>query len=100
MSELETFRDHCQRMATRTHSYDCDGYQRSDCGAQGLEWVLTCPEPAPHDHHTWHYDRFDWTCPGLCTGCMPEAERALWQRLAAEVTAHLTDDNQPALGDL
>lgn len=70
MSELERFRDHCREMAaTGAHLPDCKS--------------LRTPAYTPP----------------TCDGCVPENDRALFARLAAEVDEYLTPDDAPLWGD-
>jgi hypothetical protein len=69
MSELTTFRDHARKMAEAEHKPECP-YGWAD--GSGLP---DCP----------------------CPGCIPDADRALWARLADEVDAYLSHDEEGAL---
>lgn len=75
MSELERFRDHARRMATAEHVDHCRA--KTPLGRRGW-WRWAHPDPA-------------------CEGCVTDADRALWTRLADEIDAYLTDDEQPTL---
>lgn len=104
MSDLETFRDHCQRMADSRHLDDCERIHRVTKALAGygseLDWTISCADLTGHEPHEWVGDRgFDWYCPGLCSGCMPDAQRALWTRLADEVDAYLSHDDAPLWED-
>lgn len=84
MSDLERFRDHARRMATARHQDHC----RAERAAMAMrhETVRSCGGREPHDGHKhtrWTY------CPGVCPGCVSDADRRLWAQLAAEVDEHL-----------
>lgn len=69
MSDLTVFADHARRMSTARHKPDC---------------------PAPAPPGTWRV--------GACLGCVTDADRALWVRLADEVDAYLArpaDEGKP-----
>ena len=69
-SDLERFRDHCREMATAVHKPTCHGHRPSTWG-----WAREIhPDPK-------------------CPGCVTDADRALWARLAAEIDAYLTTDD-------
>lgn len=98
MSELETLRDHAQRMAGSRHVDDCMRIHRITkliTPAGGfVDYTLSCASTAGHDPHPWvHPNGLEYDCPGLCSGCMTERERRLWSQVANEVGAHL--DNPP-----
>lgn len=57
MSDLAEYRKHCRRMTTAKH--------RPDCLIPTGPW--TKPKPTPG-----------------CTGCVTDADRALWKQLADE----------------
>lgn len=91
MSDLEEFRDHARRLSTAEHR---DAPCRRTRFTRGTTlgtptWHMSCERTDGHDRHPWTTDRFDWDCPGLCGGCMTDAERSLWRRLADEVDEHL-----------
>jgi hypothetical protein len=76
MSELERFRDHAAEMAAAEHKPECRGHLPSRWG-----WAREIhPDPS-------------------CAGCITEADRALWARLAAEIDDYLTDDDAPLWED-
>ena len=92
MSELETFRDHCRKMADAGHSPDCafaTGKALDRWGHFHLfrEWpekwgARPSGPPKP--------------CPG---DCVSDADRALFTRLADEIDAYLTPDaDEPLWG--
>ena len=92
MSTLTTFRDHCRAMADGGHSPDC----------------LVMTEKA---RSNWGYFRMfrEWPevwgeqptgPPTLCGGgCVNSADRELFARLADEVDAYLTDEDEPLWGE-
>lgn len=69
MSDLTTFRDHARAMVDADHKPECAEERKGSWGATYLH-------------------RPDSTC----SGCIPDAERALWTRLADEVDAYLAGD--------
>jgi hypothetical protein len=78
VSDLRTFRDHADRMATAEHKPECQrlGYKT----IHGRTFYRTeSPDP-------------------LCPGCVTEADRVLWRRLADEVDAYLSDDEEGLFG--
>lgn len=69
MSDLTQFAEHCKRMATAQHKPEC----------RTLDWVR---------RDGW--GRTDWVYPAPdCTGCVTDADRELFARLAAEIDAHM-----------
>ena len=68
MSDLTTFRDHARRMAEAEHKPECKR-PRPVYG-----WATSATPP--------------------CPGCVTDADRALWRRLADEVDAYLTHDEE------
>lgn len=106
MSDLERFRDHCREMATIQHAEDCYGAQRvtkvllRNGRASDLDHDLSCADETAHDAHEWIGDHgFDWFCPGVCGGCVSDADRALWIRLADEIDGYLATDDEPLWAD-
>ena len=97
MSELSEFRDHAQRLSTSEHRDDCDRIHRITkvlSGGHGLDPTRSCDRTDGHDWHDWTDSHgFGWTCPGLCGGCMPDAERVLWTRLAAEIAEYVAGND-------
>jgi hypothetical protein len=75
MTELERFRDHAAEMATAEHVPDC-------AGMVGAVWGLKHVRPDP-----------------ACPGCLTDADRALWARLAAEIDDYLAADDAPLWED-
>ena len=105
MSALEEFRDHARRLSTSAHRDDCTRIHRIVKLSRwledhGLDGTLSCPDESGHEPHGWIGTHgMDWTCPGLCGGCMPDGERELWTRLADEVEAYMAaDDDEPLFG--
>jgi hypothetical protein len=70
MSDLATFRDHAARMAT--------AYHKPECRFTRLDPSHRCGGGCTHRRQ--------------CPGCVTDADRTLWQRLADEVDAYLTTD--------
>lgn len=83
MTDLERFRDHARQMSTAEHKPECPWSRPKECepkpiwrgGITSLQW-LGMTEPPP-----------------LCAGCVTDADRLLWARLAAEADAYL--DREP-----
>lgn len=92
-TRLESFRDHCKRMATAQHKPECPS--------------LTAREPywsgwAPIDPDTGEWDttggfpralgflgtRPPWKAP-KCDGCVSDDDRALFGRLASEADQYM-----------
>lgn len=108
VSDLKELRDHARRLAESAHVDDCLLINRITKLVKpapgeflGLDVTLSCPSMAGHDPHDWlAIDGLDYYCPGLCGGCMTDAERALWRQIAAEIGEHLErpdDEHQGAL---
>lgn len=101
MSDLTQFRDHARFMASREHAEGCapalSSRSRAHRGVQ--KW---CGNRGAHDEHEWtgntRFGGLDvtWWCAGRCSGCVSDAERDLWTRLADEIDAYLkpADDDQ------
>jgi hypothetical protein len=91
MSDLTTFRDHARKMSTAEHKPECEG-------DPGCAWTYrppcgfgTCGDgcKAP----TTERPRPDPNCPG----CVTDADRALWTRLADETDAYLARNVEEGL---
>ena len=78
MSELTTFRDHARIMSLRKHRPDCLLWKKVGHYAHLCSDECTHPEPR-------------------CPGCVTDADRALWARLADEVDAYLSHEEEEAL---
>jgi hypothetical protein len=96
MTELEAFGAHCREMATAQH--------RPDCCQCGRSWCCGCighPYAKPWGWAVHQWDEHDKTCPNItpnpCPGCVTALDRAIWQRLADEVSAHLTTEPEETL---
>ena len=96
MSTLAAFAAHARAMASAEHVPTCCRCGRPYCcGCIGH----------PVEHPLWHPD--GWTahaetCPGNpsappCPGCVTDADRALWARLADEAEAYLGDAGQEVI---
>jgi len=105
MGDLKELRDHAARLAESAHVDDCELIHRITkrirTGAS-YDWdiTLSCSSEAGHDPHEWlGVSGVMYACPGLCGGCMTEAERKLWRQIAEEIGDHLerSDEDQEAL---
>ena len=96
-SELETLRDHAERLAKAAHTDDCLRIHRITKLLRPLAYIdvtLSCASTTGHDSHSWVAGNgLGYDCPGLCGGCMTDRERELWRQIADEVGTHL--DNPP-----
>jgi len=75
MSDLSAFRDHARTMSTAEHKGTCQGRR---------------------EHHNFPDGRLVYPDPA-CPGCVSDADRALWARLADEVDAYLSHDEDEVL---
>ena len=105
MSELEATRDYARRMAQSDHRPGCERRERVTGVSGRLVDVLSCPRTDGHERHAYTmawsiWPAFTWLCPGICGGCMPDAERALWTQIADEIEAHLAVGADDALDGL
>jgi hypothetical protein len=99
VSDLESFRDHCRRMADAEHKPEC-----CQCGSS---WCCGCvghPAGKPTGWAQWQWNDHAEVCPGNptappCPGCVTNADRVLWTRLADEVDAYLSHDDAPLWED-
>jgi len=100
MSDLSAFAEHARKMATAQHKPEC-----CQCGAG---YCCGCiGHPNMHPHWDKHGVPTGWpehaeTCPGNpcappCPGCVTDADRALWTRLADEADAWLARDDEEGL---
>lgn len=97
MSGLAQFRDHCRRMATAEHVPECPSLTAREPYWPPGGWVLTDPKDAMAGL-TWIGPKPKWE-PPTCDGCLSDADRALFARMASEVDEYLAP--QPDLfGDL
>ncbi len=91
MSDLTQFRDHARRCSIATHRTDCPSIRPS----RGYPFRAgRCDDKTDHDPHEI-FPLVD--CPGVCSGCMPDSERALWARLASETDAYLSRPTEEPL---
>ncbi|WP_232676716.1 hypothetical protein [Nocardioides sp. R-C-SC26] len=98
-TQLEQLRDHSRHMAGRRHAATCPPKRERPSGVivGRARW---CGSGEPHDRHDWEGpDSITWECAGICGGCMPVRERALWVQIADEIDAHLTRDVAAAEAD-
>ena len=95
MSDLTQLRDHARRLSTADHRDDCERIHRIVkvdrwLHDHGLDHTLSCADTTGHEPHQWVTENgYDWHCPGLCGGCMPEGERLAWTRIAVELEEYL-----------
>ncbi len=85
-TKVERFRDHCRRMAESEHKPECPSlgspshpvwvgvYEQDDGIPSAMRLVGFTPDPPK------------------CDGCMSDADRALFARLATEATMYLQGD--------
>lgn len=104
VSELTTLRDHAREMAASEHRPECKGVVTrigSHLGLVGTDLyrVWTCDDESEHEPHRWVDDFcIEWKCQGICPGCIPDSERALWVQIRDEIDAYLTrNDEGPGL---
>lgn len=78
MSDLTSFRDWARLMSTEVHRPDCPLSET----ARGLRHRCStdCTHPYPR-----------------CPGCVTDADRALWERLAAEADSYLSRNVEEGL---
>lgn len=100
MSDLTRFRDHAREMTERLHRPDCCRCEQTYCCG-----CIGHPAYHPDVRPPWWYGpAMLWTahaetCPGNpaapnCTGCVTDAERALWTQIADEIDDYLDDAEQ------
>lgn len=77
MSDLSDFRDHARAMATAEHRLECSRRIRH-ARSWGIRETVTHPDPD-------------------CPGCVTDADRALWARLADEAAAYLHRHDEEGL---
>lgn len=80
MSDLTRFREHCREMATAEHTAECVERLADWKHRALMRRYLDIPDPGPMP---------------CCDGCVTDADRALFARLAAEVDDYL--DPHPTL---
>lgn len=91
MSDLTRFADHCREMATAEHKPACPSLSRPR-----PIWVPDWIDDQGV-HHGEHLSGY--LVPPPCEGCVTDAERALWTRLAAEVEDYLTERSDAVRGE-
>lgn len=85
MSDLSSFRDHARAMSTAEHKPECTGTPERIASRErdrrGYRAIFREEHPK---------------LPPLepCLGCVTDTDRALWLRLADEVDAYLTHDEE------
>jgi hypothetical protein len=103
MSDLKQLAEHARRMSMAQHRDDCRLIHRITKVAQDLpfglvDYTRSCAAETGHEIHDWIDSHgLDWTCPGLCGGCLTNAERTLWTQIADEIDAYLGTDQEEAL---
>lgn len=107
MSDLEQLRDHARFMADREHGVNCPPQRARPTKTHDHRGEKWCGDTGAHDEHTWTGpSRFgsafypEWTCLGICAGCLPDNERRLWAQIADEIDVYLTppDDGPDLFG--
>jgi hypothetical protein len=83
---LDTFREHCQRMSTAQHKPECPSLTARKPYWPPGGWVPTDGND-PMNGLTWLGPEPAWS-PPECDGCLTDADRALFGRLAAEVETY------------
>ena len=83
MSDLSAFRDHARRMSAALHKPDCPHIT-----ARKPYWPMWSLAD-DGSHMTWNGPEPPWS-PPACPGCITDADRALWARLADEADAYLS----------
>ena len=91
MSELGAFRDHCRRMAEAEHRPECASLRPEPY------WVAWALSPDGMTMY-WRGPKPPWS-PAACDCHLTDAERALFARLADEIDAHLSNDDEPLWGE-
>ena len=95
MSELETFRDHCRKMAKAEHRPECASLRP---GPYWSAWAAGSLDQAGNIASlVWLGPKPEWQ-PAPCDCNLNDADRALFARLAGEVDAYLGDD-EPLWGE-
>lgn len=83
MSDLTAFRDHARRMAAARHTPDCARrLAKWEAAESAHRWLMDKPDPGPRPE---------------CHGCITDADRALWVRLADETDAYLARETEETL---
>lgn len=77
MSDIAAFGAHARAMSTAQHKPECCG-RRPNPNPRWGSAATVYPDPA-------------------CPGCVTDADRALWARLADEVDAYLTPEDEGVL---
>lgn len=98
MSDLTKARDWARRMQNEHHRSDCPVKIQVAVTTKGYGQL--CANPLAHDFHLFEERGMTWMCPGVCGGCIPAADRALWRRHADEIDAHLAregDEDEEAM---
>jgi len=104
MSDLTQLQEHASRLAKADHRDDCMRIHRIVkldrwLAHYNLDRTLSCPNITGHEPHGWTGSReIEYDCPGLCGGCMTDAERRLWRQIADEIDGYLTSDDEPLFG--
>lgn len=97
MSALERFRDYCRVMAaTEAHLPDCESLRPAE-RARPI-WHVVSGEDGIPSQMVWGGVVPAYT-PPTCDGCVPENDRALFARMAAEIDEYLTTDDAPLWED-
>ena len=92
MSELSEFGKHARAMSTRQHTEPCPWVNPAKAKRDSGRAIWQLAE----DQSALHLVGFEATIPA-CPGCVTDADRALWARLADEVDAYLQEDEEPGL---
>lgn len=112
MNDLEKTRNHAREMAAPgAHTRDCPVKVAHDRYLDGrIELrVAACSKAVDRENHAGHtwMESDQWRpdqswqrwCHGACSGCVSDAERALWAQIADEINEYIYQppDEQGAL---
>lgn len=86
-TRLERFRDHCRAMSTAQHKLECPSLVTKRPFWDSWRAVRATNDPMP-SCLIWNGPLPPWE-PPKCDGCVTDAERALFARLAGEVDDYL-----------
>lgn len=85
-TRLERYRDHCRRMSEAQHKPECPSLTARE--PYWDQWEHVQDNCGQTTCLVWRGPKPKWEPPG-CDGCMTDAERALFARLAGEVDDYL-----------
>lgn len=91
---VRAYAEHARRMATAEHTPECVEKRRDALRKAGPKWDVNYDDAGDPVSLSW---LGTVPPPNPCPGCVTDAERDLWARLADEAEAYLARDDEETL---